>query len=687
MARPDLADAGSYVNVPFEGRESPPYETLDHSQDDLRTEEEMYKALNLSQAEIQYAMSRGVHPERNRASSRTAPAGQTTFGPRKKGSLGAIKHYPSYSALSAKPSPTMTPSQGMVPRHRAHLGPSGNLAMTATNPNASYEDVGASRAQSPLSIGSSTVEQPSHIARPIPSFNSLNQVNAAEGKVVHDSLSSSETNLTGTSGSNDILRSPEDPVLEHPTRPAAISTTHSPAFSPMIHSAATGSTSPSVSSAGYASMSDPFSPGTVSSPMSYIDGRTIYSRAQAVELVEAQKRAIQAEHKERVKARKLASGSSHRNYSSPMREATKASSQTAIVDVPERKTRSSSMPNGESEDSDVSMDEGEVADFREMLAALGETAQMERRFAKGEEQLRKWNRESALEDGSVEDASGTDLDRTAGPASIGPSMLARTEMLEGYLRQGTPVEKEVVKRPTTPKRDVFGRPVTPKREGRPPTPKESKENRPTTPKLPTPSRSVDAPRENRVLPPPSKTPTRATQHLTLQQTRAISKSDLALGSYVNKDDLQGRERAWTTTDVRPRLGPATTSRPSTAGAKPSENPGNGGLTIDIIQTMPTPTDGASTPLRKASPMTPTTSNPSQPPETIQSRRRCASNPLRIDAKAAQEEDDQEAMPADGSKPSSNGETSFPEQQHASRPSRSRKPSTPTRSKQEPILLH
>ncbi|KAG8774125.1 hypothetical protein FRC15_001545, partial [Serendipita sp. 397] len=552
LARPDLVNGGSFVNAQIHGKESPPYDTLDNSQDDLRTEDEIYKTLNLSQAEIQYAMSRGTLPDRDRVrppSSRTAPPTQTTFGPKKKISSSAMRHHPSYSTLSAKPSPSMTPSPGMVPRHRAHLGPGGGLAMTTANYNGSYEDVGASRAQSPLSIGSSTVEQPLHVARPVPSSNSLNHtINAADEKDVNGSISSSETNLTGTSGSNDMLRSPDDPILEHPTRPMAISTGHSSPFSPGIYSAATSSTSPSVSSAGYATMPDLYSPGGVSSPMTFIDGVVISSRAQAVELAEAQKRAIQIEHKERLKARRLASASSHRNQSSPMRDAAKNGGNLASVDGQERKVKGNSTPNADSDDSDVPMGEEELEDFREKLAALGETVQMERKFAKGEQQARKWYRDSALDDGSTEGALETDMDRMGGPASMGVSMLSRTELLEGYLRQGSPVpvETEVVKRPTTPKRDVFGRPVTPKqREGRPPTPKE---NRPTTPKLPSSSRSTEAPRGNRVLPPPSKTPPRPTQHLTLQQTRAISKSDLAIGSHINKDDLQGRERAWTTTD-------------------------------------------------------------------------------------------------------------------------------------------
>ncbi|CAG8741481.1 13793_t:CDS:1, partial [Acaulospora colombiana] len=172
-------------------------------------------------------------------------------------------------------------------------------------------------------------------------------------------------------------------------------------------------------------------------------------------------------------------------------------------------------------------------------------------------------------------------------------------------------------------------------------------------------------------------------HLTLQQTKAISKSDLALGSHVNKDDLQGRERAWTTTDVRPRVGPTGSSRPSTAGAKPTQN--KDGLTIDIIQTMPTPTDGPVTPLRNPSPIPP---SPTSDRQSLQSRRRCASNPLRIDAKGAQEK----ALSNDSydghskESPSIASHSDKPSQQSHSRP---RKPSTPTGAKGEPssVLLH
>jgi hypothetical protein len=167
--------------------------------------------------------------------------------------------------------------------------------------------------------------------------------------------------------------------------------------------------------------------------------------------------------------------------------------------------------------------------------------------------------------------------------------------------------------------------------------------------------------------------------LNLQQTKAISKSDLALGSHVNKDDLQGRERAWTTTDVRPRVGPPGASRPSTAGAKPSQN--KDGLTIDIIQTIPTPTDGPVTPLRNASPMPP---SPASDRQSLQSRRRCASNPLRIDAKGAQEK----ALSNDSYDGHSKDSPSIVSHSQHSH-SRPRKPSTPTGAKGEPpsILLH
>ena len=50
--------------------------------------------------------------------------------------------------------------------------------------------------------------------------------------------------------------------------------------------------------------------------------------------------------------------------------------------------------------------------------------------------------------------------------------------------------------------------------------------------------------------------------------------------HVNKEEVPGRDRAWTTTDVRPRIGPVS--------ARPELSPA-----IEIVQTSPTPTEGPS----------------------------------------------------------------------------------------------
>jgi hypothetical protein len=113
-----------------------------------------------------------------------------------------------------------------------------------------------------------------------------------------------------------------------------------------------------------------------------------------------------------------------------------------------------SSPDAETEDENASLDED---DLREKLAALGETVQIERRFARGEQQAKRWNRESGLEDGLS--VGFEDTDRGVA-ASMGASVLTRNEMLAGYLGQRDAVEVERVKMPSTPKRDVFGRPVS-----------------------------------------------------------------------------------------------------------------------------------------------------------------------------------------------------------------------------------
>jgi hypothetical protein len=128
----------------------------------------------------------------------------------------------------------------------------------------------------------------------------------------------------------------------------------------------------------------------------------------------------------------------------------------AAVETSEIPNAVDSSPNAETEDENASLDEDDVNALREKLAALGETVQIERRFARGEQQAKRWNRESGLEDGIA--VGFEDADRMA--ASMGASVVTRNEMLAGYLGQRDVVEVERVKMPSTPKRDVFGRPVS-----------------------------------------------------------------------------------------------------------------------------------------------------------------------------------------------------------------------------------
>lgn len=100
------------------------------------------------------------------------------------------------------------------------------------------------------------------------------------------------------------------------------------------------------------------------------------------------------------------------------------------------------------------------------------------------------------------------------------------------------------------------------------------------PKSPFSSRVIGAPRENRVLPPPDKS-VRLTGlspagpgHMP-HRTR----SDYTL-PHINKEEVLGRDRAWTTIDVRSRVGP-TSARSELSPA------------IEIVQTSPTPTEGPS----------------------------------------------------------------------------------------------
>jgi hypothetical protein len=172
-------------------------------------------------------------------------------------------------------------------------------------------------------------------------------------------------------------------------------------------------------------------------------------------LVEAHKKAIQSIHEQRIRARRMAGGASSRGHASPLAE-TAPTELPAPADVQDT---NGSSPTPETDDGNTSLEEEDVTSLREKLAALGESVQIERTFAKREQQARRWNRESGLE-GSVEESNGTVTGSGVGPASMGVSVLARNEMLDGYLRQGGPSDSEKVRRGATPKRDVFGRPVS-----------------------------------------------------------------------------------------------------------------------------------------------------------------------------------------------------------------------------------
>ena len=99
-------------------------------------------------------------------------------------------------------------------------------------------------------------------------------------------------------------------------------------------------------------------------------------------------------------------------------------------------------------------------------------------------------------------------------------------------------------------------------------------------KSPLPSRALEAPRENRILPPPDKSVRLAglspagPAHMP-HRTR----SDYTLPN-VNREEVPGRDRAWTTADIRTPIGPVS--------VRPALSP-----TIEIVHTSPTPTDGRS----------------------------------------------------------------------------------------------
>ena len=250
------------------------------------------------------------------------------------------------------------------------------------------------------------------------------------------SISSLDSALTGTSGSNEVSRSPlggEDLMgVEYPTR-----------------------TSPGAGQPGTQEYYGPNGIGML--PLS--DGRFISSRAQASELVEAHKKAIQSSHEQRARARKMTNTSSTRGHTSPLSDSPYVEAAVAA----DGDANNGSSPNQDTEDGNTSLEEEDITSLREKLAALGETVQIERKLAKREQQARRWNRESAQEDEIAATYMGESerIGTGFGPASsMGASVLARNEMLEEYLRTGEPSESEKVKRVATPKRDVFGRPVS-----------------------------------------------------------------------------------------------------------------------------------------------------------------------------------------------------------------------------------
>jgi len=100
------------------------------------------------------------------------------------------------------------------------------------------------------------------------------------------------------------------------------------------------------------------------------------------------------------------------------------------------------------------------------------------------------------------------------------------------------------------------------------------------PKSPLPSRVLGAPRENRILPPPDKSVRLAgLSPVGAGHMPHRTRSDNTLPQ-VNKEEVPGRDRAWTTTDVRPRINPVS--------VRPELSP-----MIEIVQTSPTPTNGPS----------------------------------------------------------------------------------------------
>ena len=181
-------------------------------------------------------------------------------------------------------------------------------------------------------------------------------------------------------------------------------------------------------------------------PVPPIDTTWVASLAQAKELVEAHRRAIESELEERAKRKRAASGSTDHLLGSlgkSMHPPTVLDEQRQRSNEPPEQPEQPEQPERQSEGGS-----GEVvlsgAALREHLAALGTTVQLERRFAKGEKQGQSWKRS---------------IDATREPYSIGDS---RAELLGKYF---DPEGEEKAlsdsqKMAAPPKKDVFGRPIS-----------------------------------------------------------------------------------------------------------------------------------------------------------------------------------------------------------------------------------
>lgn len=409
------------------------------------------KVLNLTQAELEYAKSRGLMQDRMK-NARTAPASQTSFGNKPPGP--AIKSYHSHSTLNNKTSASTLPR--IVPRHRANLGPGGGLALNTADTGPQEDGIptrGRLDVVSP--VPSDRLSPAGHVARPAASFSSLNRsTDALRGLSRNASVSSLDTSLTSksnTTDSNEAVRSPdagEESGTDYVSRQVRTRPSGSN-LSPYGASAA-GGVSPVSTTSGYYFEQSPTSPG--SAP--FMHGKMVSNRQQALELIEAQKRAIQDDMEQKVKARRLASATSHRTMDSPLSATTTGVPETPLTPIGHNTTEEGPME----EEEDVPMGQEDITALRERLEQLGESVRIERRFAKAEVQARRWNRESGLEEGNYDENLG-DMERVGATPMVN-SVLTRSEMLDGYLRKGETSESEKVRRPPTPKRDVFGRPVS-----------------------------------------------------------------------------------------------------------------------------------------------------------------------------------------------------------------------------------